>query len=101
MRRLLKSWVFWAFVALPPVAALLAFARDVDRDYVCTECWIGREIRQWRLCPMGRNLFPLLPPREVVGKPPNPLLPPHEHLWRLQWVTWRTILGSQDPEAGP
>ena len=84
MKRLLKSWVFWAFVAVPPIAALIAFSSERYEQSHCRICWAQKSVTQWRFRPMGEDLFPLFPAREVVYTRPRPS-PPHDHRWTLEW----------------
>jgi len=47
VKRLLKSWVFWAFVAPPLGLALAFFVGSVRRLEICPECASTRVVRFW------------------------------------------------------
>ena len=84
MKRLLKSWVFWAFV-VPPVVAALSYGVLRRDDILNCACGSGREqSRLWVGIPDGPGLpfFPL-----GSSERPSPIFTEilgaaHDHAWR-------------------
>jgi hypothetical protein len=83
VKRLLKSWVFWAFVVPPVVGALaLGVLRQVDVE----ECACGsrRAERSWRFGWVEVGSFPITP--GVVSETPSAFFTDlvsslHAHAW--------------------
>ena len=61
MKRLLKSWVFWAFVAVPIAVSLAFFTYRHKRVHACSTCCSEWETIQWRLGVEDRWDVPLWP----------------------------------------
>lgn len=56
MKRLLKSWVFWAFVAPPLGLACALFFGSLRRLEVCPDCASERVVRFWYAGMAGRRV---------------------------------------------
>jgi len=63
VKRLLKSWVFWVFVALPLAVSLAFFTYRHKRGHACSKCFSEWETIQWRLGVEDRWDVPLWPSR--------------------------------------
>lgn len=84
MKRLLKSWVFWVFVAVPAAGAVARFTYRHAQVRVCSRCFTEKEETQWRLGVEGTRSVPLLPLREETRETRVHLddwAGPHEHAW--------------------
>jgi hypothetical protein len=64
MKRLLKSWVFWAFVAVPAVLTAGGLIHCRQWVYMCETCLSEREDTQLRIGWKGASL-PLSPRSEL------------------------------------
>jgi hypothetical protein len=83
MKRLLKSWVFWAFVAVPVAVTLARFTYRYEYLHVCALCYVEQVESQWRFGVEGRWHIPLWPSREETRETRVHLdgwAGPHEHL---------------------
>jgi hypothetical protein len=64
MKRLLKSWVFWAFVAIPAVVSIAGLVHVREGAYLCGVCVSERADAQIRVGVKNVSL-PLWPRSEV------------------------------------
>ena len=95
MKRVLKSWVFWAFVA-PPVLGAIAYGVLRETAFLTCPCGSVREAVVWRLgFPDGPSL-PVFPGGAIES--PSPLFAEilgssHAHDWEPWYSNGESIRG--------
>jgi len=102
MKRLLKSWVFWLFVAVPLGWAIVRFTYHHSRVTFCGDCYSECVESQWRFGLEGGRNWPLAPLAEELFESRVHLdgwTPPHDH--RSGWVVTgrRALTDYDDPEG--
>ena len=89
MKRLLRSWVFWVFVALPLAATLTLLTYQERNHYVCAGCRATVTRTQWRVGVWMSASLPLSPVSESV-----PGSTGHAHTWRFRQGSPYYFLGT-------
>ena len=96
MRRLLKSWVFWAFVAVPAAVTTAGLVHSEHRGWVCDLCFTERWQSRWRIGVRGKASWPVWPTWGSVFESnvhKDGWAEAHEHRWH------QTGLGRREPFA--
>ena len=97
MKRLLKSWVFWAFIVLVPTGVVLTCCWKVEESLVCTKCGSERDFSQWRFIIFGHEAFPLSEARQTEFPTESS---EHRHVWLFSRILKKSIGGLWTKSVG-